>query len=75
MSKLKIIQKKLEIGAQIGVYTSYLIYLDLLKKIEKANNLEILTKRISVLKTKKLYLFFKSFFIVTTNFNRANISN
>ena len=67
--------KKLEIGAQIGVYTSYLIYLDLLKKIEKANNLEILTKRISILKTKKLYLFFKSFFIVATNFNRANISN
>tara|TARA_Y100000768_G_scaffold382051_1_gene361739 strand:- start:10114 stop:10968 length:855 start_codon:yes stop_codon:yes gene_type:complete len=59
--------KKLDKGAQIGVYTSYLIYLELLKKIEKFNNIEILTKRISVLNIRKFYLFLKSLFIVSTN--------
>ena len=63
--------KKLEKGAQIGVYTSYLIYLDLLKKIEKTNNSEILTKRISVLKIKKVYLFLKSYFTVSSKLSQA----
>ena len=65
--------KKLDKGAQIGVYTSYLIYQELLKKIEKANSIELITKRMSVLKTKKLYLFLKSFLIVSTNLNRAHL--
>ena len=64
--------KKLDKGAQIGVYTSYLIYQELLKKIEKANSIELITKRMSVLKTKKLYLFLKSFLIVSTKL-RVNL--
>ena len=64
--------KKLEKGAQIGVYTSYLIYLDLLKKIKKTNNSDILTKRISVLKIKKVYLFLKSYFTVSYKLGQAS---
>ena len=64
--------KKLEKGAQIGVYTSYLIYLDLLKKIKKTNNSDILTKRISVLKIKKVYLFLKSYFTVSYKLSQAS---
>tara|TARA_Y100000768_G_scaffold382621_1_gene363321 strand:- start:581 stop:1414 length:834 start_codon:yes stop_codon:yes gene_type:complete len=63
--------RKLEKGAQIGVYTSYLIYLDLLKKIKKSNNSDILTKRISVLKIKKVYLFLKSYFKVSSKLRQA----
>tara|TARA_B100002051_G_C16656995_1_gene597060 strand:+ start:275 stop:1108 length:834 start_codon:yes stop_codon:yes gene_type:complete len=64
--------KKLEKGAQIGVYTSYLIYLDLLKKIKKTNNSDILTKRISVLKIKKVYLFLKSYFTVSYKLSQVS---
>ena len=64
--------KMLEKGAQIGVYTSYLIYLDLLKKIKKTNNSDILTKRISVLKIKKVYLFLKSYFTVSYKLGQAS---
>ncbi|MAV63800.1 MAG: phytoene synthase [Candidatus Marinimicrobia bacterium] len=62
--------KKLNKGAQIGVYTSYLIYLELLKKIEKANSVQLLTKRTSVLRIKKLYLLLKSFLVVSTNLKK-----
>ncbi len=64
--------KMLEKGAQIGVYTSYLIYLDLLKKIKKTNNSDILTKRISVLKIKKVYLFLKSYFTVSYKLSQVS---
>ena len=65
--------KKLDKGAQVGVYTSYLIYQELLKKIEKANSIELITKRMSVLKTKKLYLFLKSFLIVSASPKKAHL--
>ena len=65
--------RELDKGAQVGVYTSYLIYQELLKKIEKANSIELITKRMSVLKAKKLYLFLKSFLIVSTSLKKVHL--
>tara|TARA_Y100000996_G_scaffold167380_1_gene130060 strand:- start:27 stop:875 length:849 start_codon:yes stop_codon:yes gene_type:complete len=65
--------RELDKGAQVGVYTSYLIYQELLKKIEKANSIELITKRMSVLKAKKIYLFLKSFLIVSTSLKKVHL--
>ena len=64
--------KKLNKSARVGVFTAYLIFYELLNKIERAKSSEILNKRISVPKLKKLYLFLKSALTVFFSLNRKD---
>lgn len=59
--------KRLNKGAQIGVFAAYLIFFDLLKRIEQTKASEIFKNKVSVPKSKKVYLLIKSIFTVVIN--------
>lgn len=59
--------KKLNKGARIGVFAAYLIFFELLKKIEQAEASELFKGRINIPKSKKIYLIMKSIFTVLIN--------
>tara|TARA_B100002052_G_C15877039_1_gene597472 strand:- start:115 stop:948 length:834 start_codon:yes stop_codon:yes gene_type:complete len=52
--------KKLDKNVQFGVYTAYLLYKDLLNKIENKDASDLFKERISVFSLRKLFLIFKS---------------
>jgi len=55
---------KLPIGVKLGVYSAYLYYLMLFKKIKRLDVKELMTKRVRISNFYKLYLLIKSVFKV-----------
>ena len=51
----------------MGVFAAYLIFFELLKKIEQAEASELFKGRINIPKSKKIYLIMKSIFTVLIN--------
>ena len=56
--------KELDKNVQFGVYTAYLLYKDLLYKIENKDASDLFKERISVFKSRKLFLILKSAFSI-----------
>ncbi|MBI1933266.1 MAG: phytoene/squalene synthase family protein [Ignavibacteriales bacterium] len=52
---------KLPIGVKLGVYSAYLYYLMLFKKIKRLDVKQLMSKRVRISNFYKLYLFLKSF--------------
>lgn len=55
---------KLPIGVKLGVYSAYLYYLMLFKKIKRMNVDKLMSKRVRISNFYKLYLLLKSYFEV-----------
>jgi len=55
---------KLPIGVKLGVYSAYLYYLMLFKKIKRMDVDKLMSKRVRISNIYKLYLLLKSFFQV-----------
>lgn len=55
---------KLPIGVKLGVYSAYLYYLMLFKKIKRMDVDKLMTKRVRISNIYKLYLLIKSYFEV-----------
>jgi len=56
--------KKLPIGVKLGVYSAYLYYLMLFKKIKRLDVKQLMSKRVRISNFYKFYLFLKSFWEV-----------
>lgn len=54
--------KKLPIGVKLGVYSAYLYYLMLFKKIKQLDVKDLMKKRVRISNFKKLYLLTKCYF-------------
>ena len=55
---------KLPIGVKLGVYSAYLYYLMLFKKIKRMDIKQLMSKRVRISNLYKLYLLFKCYFKV-----------
>jgi len=56
--------KKLPIGVKLGVYSAYLYYLMLFKKIQRMDVKQLMSKRVRISNLYKLYLLLKCYFKV-----------
>lgn len=56
--------KKLPMGVKLGVYSAYLYYLMLFKKIKRMDVKELMSKRVRISNVYKLYLLMKCYFKV-----------
>ena len=56
--------KQLPIGVKLGVYSAYLYYLMLFKKIKRMDVKQLMSKRVRISNIYKLYLLFKCYFKV-----------
>lgn len=56
--------KQLPIGVKLGVYSAYLYYLMLFKKIKRMDVKQLMSKRVRISNLYKLYLLFKCYFKV-----------